>query len=162
MYVASNLISGIYRYEIDPTGIISDIVWSISNPDWRIVESQDNYCRLRVTTPGSATLVASFRTSSCGEMEKQFEIVAGFFGVDDHQSVEAHIYPNPTKGMVTVEAFGIKQIRVVNMIGQTLDWREFDQSDSVVLDLNAYVPSVYLLEIKTVNGSVKRRVVLCR
>ena len=161
VYVASNLISGIYRYEVDPTGIISDIVWSISNPDWRIVESQDNYCRLRVTTPGSATLVASFRTSSCGEMEKQFEINAGFFGVDEH-GIEVNVYPNPTQGTLTVEAEGIESIRLTNMIGQLLMWNEYDHSDSVGLNLNGLAPSVYLLEIKTMNGTARQRVVLQR
>ena len=152
--------SGIYRYEIDPTGIVGDINWSISNFDWRIVESQDNYCRLLVTTQGSAVLTARFHTS-CGEMERQFEINAGFFGVDEH-GVEVNVYPNPTKGIVTVEAEGIESVRLINMMGQTLMRNEYNRSDSVGLSLSGLVPSVYLLEIKTVNGEVKRLVVLQR
>lgn len=160
VYVASNLLSGIYRYEIDPTGIVGDINWSISNSDWRIVESQDNYCRLLVTTQGSAVLTARFHTS-CGEMERHFEINAGFFGVDEH-GVEVNVYPNPTKGIVTVEAEGIESVRLINMMGQTLMRNEYNRSDSVGLSLSGLVPSVYLLEIKTVNGEVKRLVVLQR
>jgi len=161
VYAASNLISGIYRYEIDMTGVIGDVEWSISNPDWQIVDSQDNYCRVLVATPGSAVLTASFNTSSCGALEKHFEINAAYFGIDEHD-VEVNVYPNPTKGTVTIEAESIESIRLSNMMGQVLDWVETDGADSVMLNLNSLAPSIYLLEIKTINGIVKRRVVVCR
>ena len=94
-------------------------------------------------------------------MERSFEIVAGFFGVDDIQN-EVHIFPNPTKGLVTIEAEGIESLRLTDMMGQVLEVRECKGSDSVMLSLSGYTPSVYLLEIKTVYGVVKKRLVLCR
>ena len=159
VYVASNLINGIYRYDIDTTGINSDVEWSISNPDWQIVESHDNYCLVLVSTPGSAVLMANFSTLSCGEMERQIAINAVFFGLDEH-GIEVNVYPNPTKGTVTIEAEGIESIRLTNMMGQVLAWDEYDRSNSVSLNLNGFVPSVYLVEIKTINGMVKRKVVV--
>lgn len=162
VFVASNLVSGIYRYELDATGVLGDIVWSLSNPEWQIVEENDNYCRIFVGMPGSATLSAQFMTSSCGLVIRSFEINAGFFGVADYEVVVANVYPNPTKGTVTVEANGIENVRLTNMMGQVLDWREYDRSDEVILNLNGFAPSVYLLEIKTVNGIVKKRVMVSR
>ncbi len=162
VYVASNLISGIYRYEINQEEIQGEVVWNLSNPDWQIVEAQDNYCRVFVTTPGASVLTANFNTLECGEVERVFEINAGFFGLDDQQVVEVKVFPNPTKGTVTVESEGIESLRLTNMMGQVLETREVDRSDSVMLNLNGYTPSVYLLEIKTVNGTVKKRLVLCR
>ena len=47
-------------------------------------------------------------------------------------------------------------------MGQVLEMREFGRADSLELNLSGYVPSVYLLEIKTAYGVVKRRVVVCR
>jgi hypothetical protein len=94
-------------------------------------------------------------------MEKYFEINAGYFGIDEH-GVEVNVYPNPTKGTVNIEAEGIESIRLTNMMGQVLDWVETDGADSVMLNLNSLAPSIYLLEIKTINGIVKRRVVVCR
>ena len=161
VYVASNLFSGIYRYEVNPEEVQDDIVWSLSNSDWQIIEAQDNYCRIFVTTPGTSTLTASFRTPDCGEIVREFVINAGFFGVGE-QALEVNVFPNPTKGTVTVEAEGIESIRLTNMMGQVLEVRECDRSDSVMLNLNGYAPSIYLLEIKTVNGAVKKRLVLCR
>ena len=161
VYVASNLISGIYRYDIDTTGIVGDVSWSLTNPDWVVVESQIGYCRIAVTTPGEAILKANFQTSSCGAMERQFEIHAGFFDIEEH-GIEVNIYPNPTKGTVHIEAEGIESVRLTNMMGQTLNWVECDHSNSTTLNLNGFPPSVYMLEIETVNGMVKRRVVVCR
>lgn len=161
VYVANNMISGIYRYEIDQADIQGGITWSLANPEWQIVEAQDNYCRIFVGTPGTNTLTAAFITPECGELRRDFEINAGFFGVGE-QALEVTVFPNPTKGTVTVEAEGIECVRLTNMLGQVLEQREFDRSDSVILSLAGYVPSVYLLEIKTVNGMVKKRVVLCR
>lgn len=162
VYVASSLVNGIYRYEINLDEVEGGITWSLSNADWQIVEAQQNYCLVFVTTPGTATLSASFLAAECGEMVRSFEINAGFFGVDDHAVVVANVYPNPTKGSVTVEAEGIESIRLTDMMGQVLDWCEYDRSNTVVLHLNGFAPSVYLLEIKTVNGIAKKRVVVSR
>lgn len=161
VYVASNLISGIYRYEVNPDEVQGSIVWSLSNSDWQIVETHDNYCRIFVGTPGSATLTAHFRTPECGEIDREFAINAGFFGVGE-QTFDVKVFPNPTKGTVTIEADGIEALRLTNMMGQVLEQRECDRCDNVMLDLSGYTPSVYLIEIKTVNGTVKKRVVMCR
>ena len=161
VYVASNLVSGIYRYELDPTNVVGDITWSLSNPDWLIVESNDNYCRIFVGAPGSGTLEAQFMTSTCGWVVRSFEISAGFFGVEE-QTLEVNVYPNPTKGIVTIEAEGIESIRLINMMGQVLENRQGIQSNRVDLSLSGYAPSVYLIEIHTVYGTVKKRVTVCR
>ena len=161
VYVASSLISGIYRYEIDMEGLDGPVTWSLSNPDWQIVEQGDGYCRVLVTTPGTSLLIARFNVEECGEMERTFEIGAGFFGVDDIQD-EVRVFPNPTRGSVTVEAEGIESFRLTNMMGQVLEMRECDGSDRVVLNLKGYTPSVYLLEVKTAYGIAKKRLVLCR
>jgi hypothetical protein len=161
VYVASSMISGIYRYEIDTEGLDGPVTWSLSIPDWQIIEQGNDFCRVLVTTPGTAMLIARFNTVECGEAERSFEINAGFFGVDDIQN-EVRIFPNPTKGTVTIEAEGIESLRLTNMMGQVLEMRECDGSDSVMLNLNGYAPSVYLLEIKTNYGIAKKRLILCR
>jgi hypothetical protein len=159
--VASSLFSGIYQYIVDTTDIEGRVSWSLSNPEWQILDHDDVSCRIFVTTPGSATLTARFNIF-CGEVERVFEINACLFGVDDNDYITAHVYPNPTTGLLTVEAEGIESIRLTNMMGQVLDWREYNRSNVIVLNLNGFVPSVYLLEINTINGMVKRKVALSR
>ena len=161
VYVASNLITGIYRYEINPDEVEGSIVWHLSNPDWQIVEAVDNYCRVFVGTPGSATLTAAFTLPECGEAERDFIIHAGFFDVGE-QAFEVNVYPNPTKGTVTIEAEDIESIRLINMMGQVLEDRQGIRSNSAILNLSGYAPSVYLVEIHTAYGTVKKRVTVCR
>lgn len=161
VYVATNFFSGVYRYEIDTATIVGAITWSLSNPEWQVLDHDATSCQIYVPTPGSGELIAHFN-ADCGEMDQTFLIYAGFYGVGDHEAVTANVYPNPTKGTVTVEAEGIESIRLTNMMGQVLDWHEYDRSNSVTLNLNGYTPSVYLLEIKTVEGMVKKRVMVSR
>ena len=68
----------------------------------------------------------------------------------------------PTKGTVTVEAEGIESIRLINMMGQVLENRQGIHSNRVDLNLSGYAPSIYLVEIHTVYGTVKKRVTVCR
>ena len=162
VFVASNLVSGLYRYELDTVGVAGEVTWTLSNDEWRIVEAEDNYCLIKVITPGTTTLKASFVAEDCGLMERTFEIYADYFGVEEQASFGVQVYPNPTKGTITIEAEGIENVRLIDMVGQVLETYDCGHPDSFVLNLNSYKPSVYLLEVKTVKGLVKRRVVLCR
>ena len=80
----------------------------------------------------------------------------------DNPAMDVTVYPNPTRNMVTIEAEGIERIRLTNMMGQVLEMREYGGQDSVVLNLDGYTPSVYLLEVKTINGVAKKRLILYR
>lgn len=162
VYVATGLFSGLYRYEVDASDLIGIVHWSLSNPEWQIVEANDNYCIVYVTTPGTATLTANFSVAECGEMERTFEINGQFFGVGDEGLPAVQVYPNPSRGMFRVEAEDIESIRVVDMMGQVLETTRCNRSNSFDLNLSGYAPSVYLLEIKTAYGTAKQRVTVCR
>ena len=162
VFVASNLVSGVYRYEIDTVGVVGGIVWSLANPAWQILEATDDHCIILVTTPGANTLKASFMAEQCGEMERIFAINADYFGVEEQEIFDVQVYPNPTKGTFTIEAEGIESIRLIDMMGQVLEMNEYGRANSVTLHLGGYAPSVYLLEIKTNNGMVNKRVMLYR
>jgi hypothetical protein len=84
-----------------------------------VIDQDEVSCQIFVPTAGSGELIAHF-TGGCGEMEHSFMIYAGFYGVGDHDAIEANVYPNPTKGTVTVEAEGIESIRLTDMMGQVL------------------------------------------
>lgn len=162
VFVASNLVIGIYQYEIDTDGIEGGITWTFAEPGWQIVEAADNYCRIRVTTPGTNTLMARFIAADCGEMVRTFEINADYYDVEEQEGNGVQVYPNPTKGMITIEAEGIESIRLIDMMGQVIETIDGDRSNSVTLNLNRYAPSVYLLEMRTIGGLTQRRVTLYR
>ena len=162
VYVASNLVSGLYRYEIDNTGMISDVVWSLSNPEWQIVEANNQYCRIFVGTPGFGTLKAHFSVEECGEIDRLFDINADFFDTDEYQAIQVNVFPNPTRGSVTIEAEDILRVRLIDMMGQTLVVHDGIKQDHFTLDMSALSPSVYVLEIETTKGRVRKQVVLCK
>ena len=87
---------------MDMTGVAGGITWTLSNDEWRIVEAVDNHCLVLVTTPGTTTLKANFVAEDCGLMERTFEINADYFGVEEQDAYGVQVYPNPTKGTVTV------------------------------------------------------------
>lgn len=159
-YVATNIMTGMYWYRLDATDVEGEVAWSVSNPLWQILVSDNDSCCLFVGSPGSALLEARFMTS-CGWVVRSFAINAVFYDVDEQESLVS-VYPNPTKGTLIIEAIGIKSIRLTDMMGQTLDWRETERNDQVVIDMSDYAPSVYLLEIRTINGIAKKRVVVCK
>lgn len=161
VYVASSLVSGIYRYEIDTTGMLGAVTWTLTNPDWQILEAANDHCRIYVGTPGFSQLKASFSVEECGEIERVFEINAGFYGMDEHQ-MDVKLFPNPTKGTLTVESEGIEVVRVLNMMGQVVEHREYGKTDHAELNLSTLAPSVYVVEVKTVNGLSKKSVVVCK
>lgn len=162
VFVASGLLSGTYRYEVDAEDLQGAVTWSLSNPEWQIIEAHDNYCIIYVATPGQATLTASFSVAECGEMERTFTINGQFYGIGEGGIPAVQVYPNPSQGMFHVEAEGIESIRVIDMLGQVLEVQKCGRTDSYDLNLSGYAPSVYLLEIETIFGKAKQRVTVCR
>ena len=161
LYVASNYVMGVYTFEIDTTGVVGQVEWSLSNPSWSILEEGQSWCKILVATPGECVLSAKLR-EECSMIARQFILKAGFFGVDDPLEQSVSLYPNPTDGRLTIEAEGIESVRIVDMMGQTLLNRQFGRTDSVTLQMDGFAPSVYLIDIKSIKGEVKKRVVLCR
>ena len=160
VYFATNMVYGTYTYHLDSTGINpSSVHWSIDRDDWQI-HPQGATCTLVCTSEGVGKLRAWTENEICN-VDTSLVIHASYFDIEENNSVIS-IYPNPTKGILTVEAEGIEGIRLIDMVGQVLETHECGSLDAVTLNLKGYKPSVYLLEVKTVKGVIKQRVVLCR
>lgn len=155
--------TGIYDYHIDSTSLEQPVEWSLEGANWRLKPLGMARCLVYVSSIGTAVLHARISNELCSnEFEVVLPINSTYFGVEDNDVVEVMVYPNPARFSVTIEAEGIESVRLLNMMGQVLDMRECDGSDSVVLNLSGYTPSVYLLEVKTVKGVAKKRLVLYR
>ena len=68
------------------------------------------------------------------------------------------IYPNPVKNVVTVEAEDILNIRLVDMLGQTL-YDSNEEGDAAQVDMSSFADGVYFMQVKTVNGIATQKVV---
>jgi hypothetical protein len=155
--------TGIYDYHIDSADLVQPVQWSLEGADWPLQPLGMARCLVFVNSIGAAVLHARITNELCSnEVDVLLPINATHFGVEDNNAMEVTIYPNPTRNTVTIEAEGIERIRLTNMMGQVLEMREYGRQDSAVLNLDGYTPSVYLLEVKTINGVAKKRLILYR
>ena len=67
------------------------------------------------------------------------------------------VYPNPTKGLVNVEAEGLIMVSVYNTMGQRVSQNKA-MGNRAVLDLQNTVPGLYLLRIQTEKGTFSRQI----
>ena len=71
---------------------------------------------------------------------------------------EANVYPNPTNNMVFIEAEGLRQVRVFNMMGQEVLNQAVD-GDRFTLDLSSQPQGCYFIETKTEQGSTITKII---
>ncbi len=77
-------------------------------------------------------------------------------GEDTEKSLS--LYPNPTENSFTIEAEGLQQVRVFNMMGQIVTSLT-TQEDSVTVDLSAQPKGCYFVETTTTQGRSTTKVV---
>ncbi len=161
VFVATDLISGLYRYYIDSDDVVSFDSWQLSNHNWQIIENNGNECIIYVTSPGSAELTVSFQTMYCGEMTRSMIINAAYFDVNENFA-KANVFPNPTSGLMRVEADEIVEIKVLDVMGQVLMVNRYGRENQVELNLTDFAPALYLLEIRTSKGKTVKQVAVSR
>ena len=143
------------------------VSWEFENPDMLWVLEPDDAgttCRMYVLNQMEDTVwlrATAYNRCQPEGVSRRYWFVCSFYGVDEQQA-KAVVYPNPTSGLITVEADNMERVRVVNMLGQVMEETAVDHADKMTLDLADLPASVYLLEIKTKEGLVKRRIVLSR
>ena len=75
-------------------------------------------------------------------------------GISTLSNVELNVYPNPTTGIVNIEAEGIENVEVMDMTGRTVM-----TANGSTVDMSALNNGVYMLRVNTVNGSSLQKVV---
>jgi hypothetical protein len=75
------------------------------------------------------------------------------------QQAEINVYPNPTKGEVTLDGAGIDHIRIVNLYGQTV-YSAKAEGEQIRLDLTNFAKGIYMMHIDTENGQVVKQIVV--
>ena len=159
VFVATDLVTGIYHYEADPVPNATHYEWSLTGADW-LMDTIGTSCMLMVIYPGTGILTLR-AWNECGYTEVQKVINAGFFDVGEQEAVMVNVYPNPAKNKAVVESEGIMRIRMYSMKGQLLQEINGNGDDRVEVNLRDFAPAPYLLEVMTRNGmaNVKLNVV---
>ena len=94
--------------------------------------------------------------------ENVFELHVYFSptGMDENEA-RVKVYPNPTKGVVNLEAEGVTHVAVYNALGQCVMQKDVADGQAV-LDLHDAAPGLYLLRVMTDEGIISKRVAIER
>ena len=74
-------------------------------------------------------------------------------------SISANVYPNPTKGEVTLEGESLSHVRIVNAYGQTV-YNAKVEGDQVRIDLSSMAKGIYMMHIEANGGQAVRKIVV--
>ncbi len=88
-------------------------------------------------------------------------VVVHGVSVDENDENNVMIYPNPTNGKLNVEIEGLKQITIINNLGQVVCDNKVDD-DNTVINVSQYNDGVYLVRITTENGIITKRISIAR
>jgi hypothetical protein len=83
-------------------------------------------------------------------------VVVGVTGIDENSGKVA-LYPNPTKGNVTIEANGMSRITVVSMLGQVVFDTEIN-ANVYTLNMAQFNAGMYMVRVYTEEGLTVKRV----
>ena len=109
--------------------------WSSCRPDWLPI-LLESIC----TTTSSITVFSGV-------------------GISEESQALLKLYPNPADNLITVEAEGMIQAKIISLDGKLI--KEASSKDFFTFDVTELNPSIYLMEVLFKNGNsiVKRFVV---
>ena len=82
-------------------------------------------------------------------------------GVEELESGNVAVYPNPTNGSFMVEAEGMTHITVYNMLGQVVYSNDCNV-DQMTVNLSNVESGIYMVRVETANGEVNSRINVIR
>ena len=101
--------------------------------------------------------IVAFYQNDCAS--EPLDILITVTETNDHDNHAVTLYPNPTTGKATVIAEQMRQIHIINSLGQTVESMKVD-SDSITLDLTPFGKGLFLLMIQTENGMIRQSVIV--
>lgn len=143
------------RFEIyrSDNGIDFDLVKRIVN-----TPSISHYeCDDEVTKPGLYYYrIIAFYQNDCESEPVEITVdIIDYTSVGENLAENVAVYPNPASGKVTVKGEKMRQVSVLNTMGQVVALQNVD-SDNVMIDMSAFDSGTYIINIMTENGNISR------
>ena len=92
-------------------------------------------------------------------LESEGDIIEVMVTGLDENSNGLVAYPNPSRGIIRVEAEGMRDLMVTDLFGQVL-YRAQTDSESQTIDLSHLAKGIYLLQVNTGSGIATKRIVV--
>ncbi|MBP5643459.1 MAG: choice-of-anchor J domain-containing protein [Bacteroidales bacterium] len=121
--------------------------------DDNAVQSVDQYYKVTAinTVAGGMTCESSYAMSADGVHDY---VYAQTLGIAENDS-DVSIFPNPTDGIVNIQAEGVKNIIVMNSLGQVVY-----ETVETQIDLSEFGTGLFMLRIITEKGSSVQRIMV--
>ena len=102
--------------------------------------------------------IVAFYQNGCESDPEDIEV---FVTSISETTSQVSVYPNPTSGLVTIKAEGLRQLTVVNTMGQVLVRNEVSL-DEISLDLGSFGNGMYMVTITTDQGTIVKKINVLR
>lgn len=115
-------------------------------------------------TDGVVRLAATANLNQCfisvtAQNYKPYKVQCSTLGLTDAEATEVSVSPNPASGRCEVVADGLREVTVINLMGQTMGSQRA-AADRCTLSLDGIQPGLYLLRLDTDNGSSVKKLVV--
>lgn len=162
--ISSDLWPGIYNYYIADSANFENCIptWHCTNQDWAVLPTSSMFqFKVAVNTIGYATVTVTTDCPSGCNSSNSIEIQS-FFMADNEYDEGMSIYPNPSSNQVTVKAYFIQRIRIIDNSGQVVKDIPYKNNDGAVIDISDLSQGVYIMEITTYNEKKYKRLAVVK
>jgi len=177
-------LEGSYYYENEAFGVMLD--WNkvaINNPltEFRIYRSTSNADYQLVGTVSNDPTLTHYTFMDEVPVGTYYYKVSAYYSLTDCENfyqdnsgtdyivvqvtsldetyANVKVYPNPTKDVINIEGEDLRSISIVNMFGQTI-YQAKVEGQKAVIDMTQYATGIYTMQVKTLNGTAMRQVVV--
>ena len=131
-----------------------------NDPGWNCVVFEQFGCQVLTVPYGSADAYHNSNWYDPIGLNGFYEFVeAAPTAVSETENSVSKVYPNPTNGIVKVEAKNIRNIFIFNSIGQIV-FETAANGDAFEYDFSRHEAGVYLIVVETAQGSETKRVMV--
>ena len=134
---------GTYNYGDEVTLTI------VRNEDWHFENWTEN------GEVVSEEMTYTFTITSDRDLDANFIYTEGLI----ENNIAAKVYPNPTKGEITLEGEDLNHVRIVNAYGQTV-YSSKVEGEQVRIDLSNMAKGIYMMHIEANDGQAVRKIVV--
>ena len=128
------------------------VTLTASGADAYVWSTGDSSVSITVTPEETTTYTVVGTKDGCeGSAEITVEVTVG---IGENETIEANIYPNPTKDELMIECQGMKEITVVMPNGQVVEKINVSD-DKYGLDMSDYRSGIYYVKIMTNDNNVR-------
>jgi len=146
-------------------GIPNIIIRAINNNAYTTTDALGNYS---IYTQSDDTIIVNDYTSYQDVIPENYIVTSsssnldfGIFGplnINNNYSSDVSIYPNPTKGIITIEGEDIQQIIIYDIQGKIVLNKQ-KQSNIIITDISNYSKGIYFIKAICSNNIVVKKII---